>query len=598
MTFTSKNNPVSTNGRFPHRRQFAVACFILLAAVFVQTPLRADEAEKNDEARREIWFGTLELKGIRTLRFALHLEKQGEQWSGILESLDEGEQSYDLANVEFSETGMKFDVPKPSGSYEGKFSDKENRVVAGKWKQSGKEFELSFSHVKEIPQRKAKAVWKGTLDAFIQKLDVAFIELESGEVVFESISQKSGGLLAKDESTEEEVVYKVPAVNGTFKGKYAEDKNKIEGKWTQGFVSLTLVLKRVELKDLKTKKISRPQSPKAPYPYESRDITFDSKNKDVKLAGTVTLPKGKVYRAVVLISGSGPQDRNQSLLDHKPFLVIADHFARHGIATLRFDDRGIGKSKGDFATATSFDFADDAEGALLRLRSMPELKDVPVGLCGHSEGGLVAPIVAARNEKVSFVVMLAGIGVNGEAILYNQLRLILKAEGSPEEEIEQAAKFQRILLKAVIKHGGLSAEEIEDKIHEELKMVLTKEELAKPELPAEVKSGVSKVATPWFRTFLTLEPKIALGKTRCPVLALNGEKDTQVDPILNFPAIRAALDKAGNDQYEIVEYPGLNHLFQSCKTGAVSEYQQIEETFNLKPLEKMTSWILELKLED
>ncbi len=277
---------------------------------------------------------------------------------------------------------------------------------------------------------------------------------------------------------------------------------------------------------------------------------------------------------------------------------MADHFARQGIATLRYDDRGIGRSKGDFGTATSFDFANDAEGALEHLRTLPEFDGIPVGLCGHSEGGLIAPIVAARNEHVDFIVMMAGTGVNCKEILYSQARLILEAEGTPEAEIQKQAKFQRALLSTVVEHLDAPQEELEAKVTQVLEKVLAEEEVEGDDFAEKVQAGLEKVSTPWFRTFLTLEPRESLTKLLCPVLVINGEKDLQVDPKLNLPAIRTALQEAGNSKFEIVEYPGLNHLFQACKTGSVSEYEEIEETFNAQPLGKMTEWILALKTGD
>ena len=572
---------------------------ICLAASLITTwpaaPVQAGEPQPaKTESAEQLWFGTMTIKDVRQFRFVLMLTKRGDNWSGKIKSLDEGAREFEMTDIERTESRFGFQLRQTAAVYEGVFKEG-GGSIEGKWKQGGGELDLAFRRVEQPPSRGVKSVWKGRLNTPIQKLDVAFVELDSGAFIFDSITQKVGGFLAKNESKQDEVIYRVPAVGGTFQGRYTDDKSQIVGKWSQGGAQIDLVLKEAVAGDLSAKQVSRPQMPRAPFPYDSQEVTFSSKNEQVTLRGTLTAPRGRISAGVVLISGSGPQDRDETLLDHKPFWVIADYFARRGIATLRYDDRGVGRSEGDFTTATSFDFADDAEGALEHLRSLPGFEKVPVGLCGHSEGGLIAPIVAARNEHAAFIVMMAGTGVNGEEILYNQSRLLLEAAGIDEKQIESQAKFQRALLSTVVKHIDASPDDLESKVTETLKSVFSAVELAENGFAKNVKAGVAQVASPWFRTFLTLEPRDALSKVKCPALVINGEKDLQVDPRLNLPAIRAALQKAGNKQFEIVEYPGLNHLFQTCKTGSVSEYQDIEETFNEKPLAKMTEWIIGLE---
>lgn len=583
---TSKRNPR------PRLVPF-LSCLLaltVLTTAFGQAP--ADQAKEADSPKAELWFGTLRVEDVRQFRFLVELKPKGDEWSGVLISFDEGSQRFELSEVQRDETTFSFVLPKTRATYIGKPSE-DGKTIAGKWKQGGN-LTLDFERVAEAPKQKIKTTWKGTINAIIQKLDVAIIELESGELFFESLAQKAGGFVTKDESTDDEVIYKVPAVRGTFKGKYSEDKTEISGTWSQGLPRFKLVLKKVDASEIKPKAARRPQTPKAPFPYEIREVTFPSKEKGVTLAGTLTRPRGKAKGAVVLISGSGPQDRDETILEHKPFWVIADHFARNGIATLRFDDRGTAQSDGDFATATSFNFADDAEGALTYLRDVPELKGIPVGLCGHSEGGLIAPIVAARNDHADFIVLMAGPGVNGEEILYNQAGLIMAAEGASESDIKENTVFQRVLFTTITQHPDAFHEELEAKVGEALKESFSEEALAKDDLGEKIKAGVAQIASPWMRTFLVHEPSEPLSKVQCPVLVVIGEKDLQVDPKLNLPAIRKALKSGGNEHFEIVEYPNLNHLFQSCKTGSVSEYQGIEETFNAKPLAKMTEWILGL----
>ena len=220
-----------------HRRNAFVllvcgSCFA--ATLGVATPSAAQETiAQAAKSTQQMWFGTMEIKDVRQFRFVLQLAKNDAAWSGVLKSLDEGGQEFEMSGIVSTESSLKFELPKTAAVYEGTW-DKDGELMKGKWKQRGQELDLAFRQVKERPRRKIEAAWKGTIDALIQKLDVAFVELESGQIVFDSISQKVGGFFVKDESTEGEVVYRVPAVGGVFKGKYSDDKSQIDGKWSQG----------------------------------------------------------------------------------------------------------------------------------------------------------------------------------------------------------------------------------------------------------------------------------------------------------------------------------------------------------------------------
>ena len=311
---------------------------------------------------------------------------------------------------------------------------------------------------------------------------------------------------------------------------------------------------------------------------------------EVTLAGTLTRPRtDEPVTAVVLISGSGPQDRDESLMGHRPFLVLADHLTRRGLAVLRLDDRGFGESTGSFASATTADFADDATAAVAYLRRRSDIGRI--GLIGHSEGGLVAPIVANGSEKVDFVVLMAGPGVTGEEIIHLQSRLIILASGGTEEAAEKTHKTQQALFLA------MKEEDDTTKLQERLRRILSERAEAADADPsstrAAIETQVAQFSTPWYRYFLTYDPVPALRGLDCPVLAINGEKDLQVPPKENLEAIRAALESGGNSDFELVELEGLNHLFQSAETGAPSEYGRIEETFSPRALGVIGDWILE-----
>ncbi len=309
---------------------------------------------------------------------------------------------------------------------------------------------------------------------------------------------------------------------------------------------------------------------------------YDNKSAGNKLAGTLTIPSGKgPFPAVVLITGSGPQDRDESLMGHKPFLVLSDYLTRKGIAVLRVDDRGVAKSTGDFATATTADFATDTEAGIAYLQTRPEVDAKKIGLIGHSEGGVIAPMIAARNHDVAFIVMLAGSGVPGDQIIVAQTELIIEASGQSHEEAMKAGAKQRERLDLIKQNSDQASLEKQ-----------LREKLAGEVSEANIGVAIRQLSSPWLRYFINYDPAIALGKVTCPVLALNGGKDLQVPPSQNLPAIKKALQAAGNKDYETDELPGLNHLFQTAKTGSPSEYAQIEETMSPVVLEKIASWIL------
>jgi pimeloyl-ACP methyl ester carboxylesterase len=283
---------------------------------------------------------------------------------------------------------------------------------------------------------------------------------------------------------------------------------------------------------------------------------------------------------VLLVPGSGPHDRDETLLGHKVFLVLADYLTRKGIVVLRVDDRGVGKSTGQFANATTADLATDAEAGVAYLKTLSEVDPHKVGVIGHSEGGLIAPMVAARNADVAFIVMMAGPGVAGDEILLEQGLLKSEAAGASPAAAEKAAASRRELLLLVKqeKDNALLEKELREKL------------AGLPE--AQINAQIKQLTSPWFRYFIAYDPAAALQKVKCPVLALNGEKDLQVPPKQNLPAIRKALQEGGNQHVEIDELPGLNHLFQTAKTGAPSEYGEIEETMSPVAMEKIATWIL------
>jgi uncharacterized protein len=342
--------------------------------------------------------------------------------------------------------------------------------------------------------------------------------------------------------------------------------------------------------------INRPQEPSKPYPYYTEEVTFNNNQAHVTLVGTLTLPSAAGnYPAVILISGSGAQNRDEETSGHKPFLIIADHLTKHGIAVLRYDDRGVGKSTGNFKTATTADFASDVASAVEFLKTRKEIDKDEIGLIGHSEGGMIAPMVASNSKDVSFIVLLAGPGIEIRKVLLMQQGLIAKADGVSESDIEKyilpihneayriisESNDSRTLKADLVKLIGQSYEDTPSDL---LSSDMSKEEV--------ISTQSDKWSSEWFRNFLKYDPASILERVTCPLLALNGEKDLQVTPKENLSGINDALKKGGNSSVTVKELPNLNHLFQNCKTGSPAEYAKIEETFSPDALKEISDWIL------
>ena len=401
---------------------------------------------------------------------------------------------------------------------------------------------------------------------------------------------------AKDIPTEsvtlidDSVIVDVKVIAGSYAGNINWETFQINGKWSQGGQSFDLIIKKVE----KATSLNRPQEPKEPFPYNSEEVFFENKTDKIFLAGTLTFPKeGNNFAAAVLITGSGPQNRDEELLGHKPFLVLSDHLTRNGYAVLRFDDRGVGESEGDFKSATTEDFAKDVLAAVEYLKTRKEIDHKKIGLIGHSEGGIIAPMAAIQNKEIAFIILLAGTGLPGEEILYLQSRLIEEAGGAAEEDIKKSLEFSSVIYDAIKNSGDFVV--VEKRIKEYFwreYMEMTdddKQKIGDPEVFLDMQFRVA--LTPWFKFFLTYDPAPALEKVKCPVLAIVGEKDLQVPPKENLPAIEEALKRGGNKNFTVKELPGLNHLFQTAETGSPLEYGKIEETISPVALDTITEWL-------
>jgi hypothetical protein len=368
---------------------------------------------------------------------------------------------------------------------------------------------------------------------------------------------------------------------------------KILGTFTQGSGSGEMNL---EKKAYVEQKVNRPQEPKIPFPYAVEEVSFENPEmNNIKLAGTLTLPKNiKNPPVAIMISGSGPQDRNEELFEHKPFLVIADHLTKNGIAVLRYDDRGVGQSEGMHEDATSADFATDVEAALAYLKTRNDLNLDQIGLIGHSEGGLIAPIVIANNPKaIAFFVSLAGPGVRGKELLLPQIRKGTELTGASQKDID----FEMMVMEGIFNEMIESPDATSDQMKAAIVKTVKKSTLnatggMKAKYTVKYAQDLAdQFGNAWFRYFMSYDPAVNLEKVTCPVLALNGSLDYQVIPEINLSGMKAAFAKANNQDVTLKTVSGLNHLFQNATTGSGAEYAQIEETFDPATLDLISNWI-------
>jgi uncharacterized protein len=452
---------------------------------------------------------------------------------------------------------------------------------------------LSISGQNIIKKQAVSGSWLGKINTGAIELRVVFnlsvVGKDSLVATLDSPDQGAKGIkLGPVTLTGETIRISAGAMLAEYNGTLKND-TLIEGTWKQAGKSLPLNLSK-----LKTAfALKRPQEPIPPFPYSSEEVIFTNEKFKIKLAGTLTIPSGKgPFPAVIMITGSGAQNRNEELLGHKPFLVIADYLSRNGIAVLRYDDRGVGKSQGNYAAATSADLATDAEAAFIFLKTNPEIDPKNIGLAGHSEGGLIAPIVASTNRGIAFIISLAGPGVSGEDIIVKQSADISRASGISEKDIKESAYTNRKLFK-ILKNEP-DNRKASDKMTAEYKKILEKNNKTTEEIDQDLKkfqTSINQLTSTWFRYFIVTNPAEFWKKVKCPVFALNGSLDLQVAADINLGGIEKAVRSSGNTTLKTVKIQDLNHLFQHSKTGLPSEYGNIEETFSPEVLKMMADWI-------
>lgn len=431
--------------------------------------------------------------------------------------------------------------------------------------------------------------WEGLLAASAMKLRLELAVRDSAGALtgsMRSIDQGGAVAHANIAAAGDSLTVDVPEWHIGYRGVLAAAGDSLHGMFTQGGTSMPLAFGRASA----PVPVQRPQDPTPPFPYATTDVTVASVP-GVTLAGTLIMPPGKgPFPAVVFVTGSGPQDRDEALMGHRPFLVIADYLARHGIASFRYDDRGVAKSTGSFDKATSADFSQDAEAAVHYVMHVKGIASNHVGILGHSEGGMIGPMVAARSRDVAFLVLMSGPGVPGDSILLLQGRLIAIATGTPPEAADKATTSQRLLVEAVAQsRDSLDAVARLAKAKDSILASVPNDKRAAAE--AQLDQAMPQLESPWFRYFLHYDPRPVLRRVHVPVLALGGSLDLQVPARENLAAIDTALRAGGNRDYRVEELPKLNHLFQTATTGAPTEYATIDETVAPAALDTIATWI-------
>ncbi|MFI3295197.1 MAG: alpha/beta hydrolase [Rikenellaceae bacterium] len=448
-------------------------------------------------------------------------------------------------------------------------------------------FTLSFSVVAQNPV----GVWEGKLNVTPTVPLRLVIEIEQEGETYSSklISVDQGNIIIPCTNTTIEndtLTTTFTMIGAQYRATI--DNEKLSGTFTQSGKQFPLIMTKAE--NGQTTKINRPQTPKAPYPYNIEEVTFTNESEGNTLSGTLTTPKtNEETPAVVLVSGSGSQNRDSEIFNHKPFWVIADYLSRNGIAVLRFDDRAVGKSSSAKAEATTQEIAYDAEAAMEHLRKRGDFSHV--GVIGHSEGGLIAFLLAGESEYKTpdFIISMAGCGIRGAEILTYQTDYELNQIEIRESEAQSAKALNRAIFDII-----LESKELNTEVAEKIKEVLegsTPANTDKEVAQEQIANVVKRMTNEWMYNFIKFDPTPTIKNIKCPVLAINGSIDRQVEAKTNLKAIESALEIGGNNQYEVVEYEGLNHLLQKAESGSVAEYGEIEETINTVVLTKLANWI-------
>jgi pimeloyl-ACP methyl ester carboxylesterase len=539
--------------------------------------------------------GTLQA-GEAQLHLVLHLTKSADgAYHASLDSLDQGVYAIAASSTSIAGSTLKLEVASVTAHFEGKISA-DHRTIDGTWSQGSASLPLLFHRqaAGAAARKPTEAVfpveglWQSALETHGMRLRFQLHVSHDTEDqligALDSLDQGVSGLPAINVQLKEAAFhFEIPSLAGTFEGALDPGKNKLSGNWSQTGAEAKLEFVRSD----QPLELRRPQNPVKPYPYREEEISFSNVAAGVSLAGTLTLPKGAgPFPAALLIVGSGPHDRDEALANHRPFLVLADHLTRKGIAVLRYDKRGIGKSTGSSDKATTLDLAADAQAAIAYLRTRKEIDPAKIALIGHSEGAMIAPLIASQSKDVAWVVLLAAPATKGEDTLLNQSELIGRAGGLTDEQLTASLDFDQAAYDLVRTEKDSVA------LNEKLDGLVKASGLAAAMTPAVLEPQLRMMESPWFRFFLDYDPLPNLKALQVPVLALYGQKDLQVPVKPNLALLKQALQDGGNKDADVRELPDLNHLFQHAYSGAPAEYAAIEQTFSPEALQIISDWLL------
>ncbi|HKM66661.1 MAG TPA: alpha/beta hydrolase [Candidatus Acidoferrum sp.] len=539
--------------------------------------------------------GTLQA-GEAQLHLLLHISKEANgSLRATLDSLEQGVFAIEATSVSFTNYTLKLEVTSVGARFEGKVSP-DHEIIDGNWSQGSASLPLKFRRETGAVARKpgdaifpVEGLWQGAVETHGMRLrfQLHVSHDTQGNLIaaLDSVDQGVSGLPANKVTLKEQVFhFEIPSLAGVYEGTLNTTKNAMTGSWSQtGADNLPLEFKRSD----QTLELRRPQTPTRPFPYSEEEVTFTSTAGGVTLAGTLTLPKGNgPFPAALLIAGSGPQDRDATIANHRPFLLIADALTRRGIAVLRYDKRGVGNSSGNGDAATIMDLAADAAAGFEFLKVRKEIDASRIGLIGHSEGAIIAPYLAGHSKGVAWLVLLAAPATTGEQTLLNQSELIGRAGGLSDDQLDISLGFDKAAYALVRQEKDPAA--LRDKL-----VALVKDsgfDAALP--PAALETQLRTLTSPWFRFFLDYDPLPNLKSVKCPVLALYGQKDLQVSAKANLPLLQKAMQETGNTEADGRELPELNHMFQHAYTGTPAEYGAIEETFSPEALKLIVDWVV------
>ncbi len=580
-----------------------MAIAALAACISTATVALTHAAQSGSSNAEQLWYGTIKTKS-QWLRTVFHLRFAADgKITGYGVSLDQASAKMQISQAARDKDGnWTMELKTVAATFRG-VESKEGDRVTGQFNQKG-DIPLELIQIKQLPKMPGDRVLRGELNAIVQKLQmqVRFLNNEKVDgkqlVLVDSLSQKAGSFVGTFEETETERIINVPILSANWKcDKTGNPDGGIwKGTWTQGLAKLPLELKpESEPLDYAAFVKERPQTPKPPFPYETSEVEWTSDvTQKVRLAGTLVVPPPDKLRAgVVLLTGSGPQDRDESIADHKLFWVIADYLARRGIAVLRFDDRGVGKSTGKFATATTEDFVTDATSAWKFLAAQVLLPNEKIGLLGHSEGSSVALEVATKNPNVGFLILMAGAAWDGRRIVVEQAVLMSERAGSPKETVDALRKLLESHCDLVAQNP--SADEFKTKteqlVDEYIKVANIPDDQKEPSRAAMVLRFL-QLNGPWYRDFLTRDPARLLPELKQPIFAAWGSLDLQVPAEGNMASMKAGLEKGTpHPKTKLRILSKLNHLMQPCTTGLMDEYEAIETTISPEALEQFSAFI-------